>query len=39
MRPSSWFSGLSGNEWPGRDSLESKTLPLLEVATFRFKSY
>ncbi|VVB03143.1 unnamed protein product [Arabis nemorensis] len=31
MRPTSWFSGLSRNEWNNRDSKESKTLPLLEI--------
>uniref|UniRef100_A0A1J3JMG3 Putative Myb family transcription factor n=1 Tax=Noccaea caerulescens TaxID=107243 RepID=A0A1J3JMG3_NOCCA len=31
MRPSSWFSGLTGKESHNRDRRESKTLPLLEI--------
>ncbi|KFK37114.1 myb family transcription factor [Arabis alpina] len=31
MQPTSWFSGLSGNEWHNQDSEKSKTLPLLEI--------
>ncbi|CAA7055819.1 unnamed protein product [Microthlaspi erraticum] len=31
MRPSSWFSGLTGKESHNRDRTENKTLPLLEI--------